>query len=223
MCGRFSISVEYSILKERFSLDFAENYAYKPVYNAAPGLLLPVITDEEPSFIKPVKWGLVPSWVKNLNEWNPLINARLESIETKPSFKRLIRNGRCIVPADGFFEWKTEGKRKIPYRFILENERIFSFAGLWDKWQNKDSGEILKTFTIITTEAEDPVKSIHNRMPVVLSADNEKKWLHDGIAVMKTRNDISAKFKKYRVSEQVNNPSNNIPMVLEKAEENLNL
>lgn len=191
MCGRFSIAKSKEEIAKRFNVGAPANF--KPRYNIAPMQQLPVITSRNPNELSFMRWGLVPSWSLDASTAANMINARGETIATKVPFKHCIKDQRCIIPADGFYEWKKEGKAKVPYRFTLSSEELFCFAGLWDSWENQETGEILNTVTIITTEANKLVSEIHERMPVMLRKDLERLWISETI----TDSQISSLLKPY--------------------------
>lgn len=146
------------------------------------------------------------------------INARAETLAEKPSFRNLLKSKRCLVPADGFFEWQVTPQGKVPHRIMLESEEMFTFAGLWDEWVDKGSGETLHTYAIITTEANDLVKPIHDRMPVILSPEAEELWLgehesQEGLLSLLMPFE-AGKMNVFPVSPLVNSPLNNIPEVI---------
>jgi putative SOS response-associated peptidase YedK len=174
MCGRFTF-VPTQNLKARFNLknDLVNLQAN---YNVSPGQFLPIIINQDGNLVILMRWGLIPSWSRNLSRQFNLINARAESVTTKPSFRKAFQSQHCLVPASGFFEWKKEAKTKKPYYFQLQDESLFSFAGIWSNSLNADGSEI-QTFSIITTEANDIVKPIHDRMPVILTRKDEDLWL----------------------------------------------
>ncbi|WP_083919488.1 SOS response-associated peptidase [Pontibacter roseus] len=159
-----------------------------------------------------------PFWAKDAKAVKRAINARAETLAEKPSFRSLLNSKRCLVPADGFFEWQVTGQGKVPYRILLKNEELFTFAGLWDEWADKGTGEVLHTFTIITTEANDVVRPIHDRMPVILSPEAEELWLdehepqEDLLALLRPYK--GEEMKAYPVSPLVNSPLNNVLEIL---------
>ncbi len=177
MCGRYTITKTPQQLAERFRLELLEA-VYTPRYNAAPTQLLPVIVQGEDGKRRLVlmRWGLIPSWATDPAIGNRMINARAETLSTKPSFKEALQRRRCLIPADGFYEWRREGKNKMPMRMVTKAVDVFAFAGLWDRWKAPDGEEIL-SFTIITTEANAHVKHVHDRMPLVLAPEQEEVWL----------------------------------------------
>ncbi len=221
MCGRFSLTKEELEIEKRFNAKFYSNDLVKR-YNVAPSQLALVMTDEKPHELQHYKWGLIPSWAKEASIGYKMINAKSETIFEKPSFRNLIKNKRCLVIADGFYEWKPlTKKQKQPYRIGLKGDDLFAFAGLWDSWTDKGTGEIINSFTIITTNANDLVSPIHDRMPVILEREDEKKWIghnisHDEIIKMLTSYP-KEKMKAYPVSDKVNSPRNDSDeMIVEK-------
>lgn len=212
MCGRF-IFFEVDKIESRFDAIIEKTFNFSPSYNIAPGQDVPVIIKEEKfNKVKLMKWGLTPFWVKNLNEFKPFINVRKESFETKPHFYKYLKNKRCIIPSNGFYEWKKDEKRKIPYFISLLNQELFSFAGIYDIYKDKDN-EII-SFAIITTEPNGYIKEIHDRMPVILDKENEKIWLDNEYSDYENLIDLLKPFNEnlmniYEVSTSVNNPENN--------------
>ena len=177
MCGRFTLVTPFVALTERFHA--AAPRDLRPRYNIAPGQdILCVIRDGE-NRIEPFRWGLIPSWAKDPAIGNRMINARAETVAEKPSFRRAFAKHRCLVVADGFYEWRKVGKTKVPVYIFLKSKKAFGFAGLYENWKTPDGKEI-RTCTIITTDANDLVRPIHDRMPVILHEDEEDRWLDPG-------------------------------------------
>lgn len=175
MSSRYSICANASQLGSRFSVDVSA--AYQPNYNAAPAQLLPVITNTGPQGLSFFYWGLAPGWAKNKPISEKMINVRAESIPEKPVYRKMLAERRCLVPADGFYEWKKVGKKTaIPYRYTLQNKELFSMAGLWEEYED-ENGEQFHTFTLITCAANKLVAIVHDRMPVILSREAEHQWL----------------------------------------------
>ena len=135
MCGRFQLSVKGKHISERFNVEVFDEM-YSPSYNCAPSQKLPIITNAEPEKLNFFKWGLVPFWSKDPKIGFKLINARAENLLEKPAFKTAFKQRRCLVPANGFYEWKKAGKQKIPFRIFLKSEEIFAIAGIWETWKN---------------------------------------------------------------------------------------
>lgn len=149
-----------------------------PRYNIAPSQEVPVIVrNEDRNELRPMRWGLVPSWAQDKAIGQRVINARAETLLEKPSFKQLVATKRCLVPADGFYEWRLEGKRKAPMWIQLKNREPFAFARLWDSWRDRESENELYTFTIITTRPNGLLKPIHDRMPLIYDAAMGRQWL----------------------------------------------
>lgn len=175
MCGRFYNFSPLEVLRERFRADPPDEPVY-PRYNAAPGQRLIVIPMDDSKKMHFYKWGLIPHWAKDPKIGNSLINARSETLKEKPAFRGSLQKGRCLVLADGFYEWKSTGGRKVPYRIELKNRNPFAMAGLCSRWKDQ-TGKEIDTFTIITTSANEIVGTIHDRMPVIFTPEEERKWI----------------------------------------------
>ncbi len=220
MCGRFVKKSTKEELRARFGFDDnSQDSLFEARYNIAPSQEHPILTVEnDMRVVTAMKWGLVPHWAKDPRIGYKMINARSEGINEKPSFKTPLRKRRCIVMADGFYEWhKVDKKTKIPYYFRLKSQEPFGFAGLWDVWE-KD-GQTLKTFTIITTEPNELMKPVHNRMPVILNESDETKWLDPlvespGEVMPLLRPYPSDEMEYFEVSTIVNSPRNDVPECL---------
>jgi putative SOS response-associated peptidase YedK len=162
-------------LASRFSVEVPSHYVAN--YNAAPSQLLPIITSDSPNGISTFYWGLAPALSKNKIVSERIINMRAESVLDKAVFRRALKTNRCLVPADGYYEWKRIGKKTTtPYRFVRKDRALFSFAGLWEEYEDV-SGAAFHTFSIFTTPANDLVTPIHDRMPVILQKESEEVWL----------------------------------------------
>lgn len=216
MCGGFSITANSKIIKARFKADFADD-TNLPNFNARPGQYLPVILDTEPNVVKNVFWGYLPQWIKDPSS-KKIINARAESVSTKPFFKDSFSKRRCLVIADGFYEWKPTKSGKQPYRIILKDEGLFAFAGIWDMHKN-GKGKDIPGFTIITTGPNKESSKIHDRMPVILQPKDEKIWLKENSSTKTIEKLLKpypdGKMKAYPVSKKVNIPVNNSPELIE--------
>ncbi len=221
MCGRFQISKVVDEVQVRFHVEVEAEW-YRQIFNAAPMMQLPVITGEEPGKLSFFRWGLVPFWAKDPSMGSKMINAKSETLAEKPSFRNALKSRRCLVPADGFYEWKKEGTLKMPYRICLRDESLFAFAGLWEAWKDAE-GKVLNTFTIITTSPNALLSGIHDRMPVILDPDLEKHWLDPRVPAGEALEFLNpydpARMKAYRVSDKVNNVRNNTPDLLQPVEE----
>ena len=216
MCGRFSIAKERDEIEDRFEIHI-DPAMFTKNYNAAPSQILPIITNEKQEQASFHKWGLIPHWAKDETIGNKLINARGETIAEKPSFRDAAEKRRCLVITDGFYEWQRSGGEKQPYHITLADESLFTFAGLWESWKAED-GRDVRTFTIITTEPNELMKPIHNRMPVMLTPDNERVWISDESLedVMHLLQPYDEKeMNAYPVTKKVNSPKNNDRSVME--------
>jgi putative SOS response-associated peptidase YedK len=205
MCGRFTITATKKEIRERFEVKFPGEW--KPNYNAAPTQILPIITNEHSDKITLAKWGLIPHWAKDEKIGYKLINARSETIFERPSFRTAAKKRRCLVIADGFYEWKKGKDGKTPFRITTKKEELFAMAGIWETW----NGVI--TFTIATTKPNAAMKKIHDRMPVILSRTEERKWLEGGDADL--LDSYGGQMKVSEVSSDVNNARNNYKELLE--------
>lgn len=172
MCGRFTQTHSATELAAAFDLD--EPPDWQPRYNIAPTQSIPAIV--EPHQFKRLRWGLIPSWAKDLSIGSKLINARAETVSEKPSFRDAFKRRRCLIAADGYYEWKKQAGKKQPFYFQLTDHQPFAFAGLWERW-NSPEGEALETCTIITTEANELAATVHDRMPVILTQEQYDRWL----------------------------------------------
>jgi len=178
MCGRFTLyKADDGTIKKKYSLT---NITFKlaPRRSISPSEDIPVILNDTPDTLSLARWGFIPHWAKDGYEAHPMINARAETLAEKPFFRDSARSRRCIIPADGFYEWQAPagGKgSKIPYKITMKDSGLFSFAGVWDLWEKE--GQRLVSCAIITTEANSLVKKIHDRMPVILPDGSEKAWL----------------------------------------------
>ena len=176
MCGRFTI-VPTIDFHERFGLP--PGPAVIPRYNVAPGQEIPVIASDNRNRVVPMTWGLIPSYTRDPVGGRPMINARAETLMERPAFREAVQSRRCLVPASGFFEWKKEGKRRLPFYIRLKTTPLFAFAGLHESWRDPHGRE-LATFAIITTEPNELVAGLHDRMPAILPREKEEAWIRPG-------------------------------------------
>ena len=177
MCGRFSLHSRLNLLLQQFSLEAGPELA--PRYNIAPTQTTPVVrvpTVQSPRQLTALRWGLVPFWAKEVGIGSRMINARAETLASKPSFRNAFKKRRCLVPTDGYFEWKKKGKTKQPFYIRKADRTPFAMAGLWESW-HPGKADAVETFTIITTEANDAMANIHDRMPVIVAPDHYEMWL----------------------------------------------
>lgn len=212
MCGRFSFAISKKIIEEHYGFAVQENNFR---YNCAPSQLLAVITNLNPDNFSFLKWGFIPYWAKDPSIGYKMINARVETLTTKPAFRKSLQTKRCLVPADSFYEW-SQGSDKTPYRILLKAHPVFSMAGIWNEWKSPEN-KIISSFAIITTGANELVKPLHDRMPVILDTDEaERSWLNNDnfsdIATLLKPIDPE-KMQAYPVSKMINSPKNDSPEV----------
>lgn len=174
MCGRYTLTVDIKTIAEKFGVP--ASLETTPRYNVAPTQEVVTIMRNGTSHLALLRWGLIPSWAKDESIGSRMINARAETLAEKPSFKGLLRSKRCLIIADGFYEWKQENGSKTPMYITLKNGDPFAFAGLWDQWKSPD-GQQVRSCTIITTEPNDVLAPIHNRMPAILLPGAYEDWL----------------------------------------------
>lgn len=210
MCGRFTLGTDLKIIAERFATPALTLEAPKPRYNIAPTQLVIVVGDDGERYMKQMRWGLIPSWAKDPSIGNRMINARAETLAEKPAFRNALKNRRCVIPADGFYEWQKLGKVKQPMRIVLKSGQLFGFAGLWERWQSPEGEEVLSC-TIITTAANELLKAVHDRMPVILTRDAEATWLNPNTQETEKLLPLLKQFPPdemefYPVSREVNSP-----------------
>ena len=214
MCGRFQLSVKGKQISERYNVEVFDEL-YKPNYNCAPSQKLPVITNNEPHNLSYFRWGLIPFWAKDPKLGFRNINTRAETISVKPSFKNAFKKRRCIIPANGFYEW-SQDENKTPFRIFLRDEELFAIAGIWESWKDAEN-KIINSFSIITTEANSLCKDIHNRMPVILKPENEQSWLQENNEELLKQLLVPfdpRKMDTYAISKEVNSPKNNKPEII---------
>lgn len=228
MCGRYTLSATPAELESRFQAELTDEFS--PKYNCAPGQHLPVITNQDSSTFQQSKWGLIAPWADTPTDG--VINARAETVNKKPLFKDAYTARRCIVPADGFYEWAETETGKQPYRVAFEDDRLFAMAGLYETWESShtqtglgdftsdkkvdNSPDRVHSFTIITTEPNQTVSPLHHRMAAVLQPEHESMWL-DGTS--EDLKDIlnphpSRDWHAYPVSDRVNSPANDDPELI---------
>jgi len=177
MCGRFAFYSPTEATAALFGV--TASVEIEPRYNIAPTQFVAAIRedDNKDRELVMLRWGLVPFWAKDPSIGNRMINARAETVAEKPSYRAAFRHRRCLVLADGFYEWRRTGDTKTPYFISLANGEPFALAGLWESWKDKDSGDLLQTTTLITTDANDFMRPVHHRMPVIVQSDTADEWL----------------------------------------------
>lgn len=214
MCGRNSLFVDRADLEAEFGARVVADGGYTPRYNIAPGQPQEVVTNEAPDEIDRYHWGFIPSWADEPADG--IINARSETADEKTVFRDAWESRPCLVLSSGFYEWQTQnGGSKRPYRVFRDDSAAFAMAGLWDTWDGEDGP--VQCVTILTTEPNEVMKPIHDRMPVVLTDDAESEWLEAGpeereeLCQPYPADDLDA----YEISTQVNDPGNDHPSVVE--------
>ena len=221
MCGRYTLYSDKKAIEDQFEVAIADDELMRPDYNAAPGTVRPVvlIRGTQERAVGALKWGLVPPFVKDLSDWKPLINARSETVNEKPSFRKAFQRKRCIVPANGFYEWKDfGGGRKIPFYIRLLDQDLFGMAGIHETHRDADGNE-LHTFAILTTEANELMQPLHDRMPVILRQDDYNVWLNPVQPRPEALQSLLTPYptenmSTFKVSTDVNNARNNGPELI---------
>ena len=216
MCGRYTLGHTEGLF-DRFRIE-SEESGLRVRHNVAPSQVMPAVIVQEKRRLEFMQWGLVPSWSKDPKK--AIINARIEGIQTKPSFRKPIRERRCLIPATGFYEWKKEPTGKIPYHVRRKDSRLFAFAGLYDVWKGPDGSEI-KTFAIVTAKPNGLLAQIHNRMPVILLPEQDELWLETqpgeiGQVLESLPPTPSGELEMYPVSRMVNSPRYDFPELTQK-------
>jgi putative SOS response-associated peptidase YedK len=222
MCGRYTLTAPGDVLRETFGLDAAPELA--PRYNVAPTQEVAIVrtTEAGKRELALVRWGLVPFWAKERAIGARLINARAESLAEKPAYRDSFRKRRCLIPATGFYEWQARAGGKQPWLFRMRDGSVFAFAGLWSRWNDRESGLPLDTCAIVTTEPDELAATVHDRMPVVLPRDGWPSWLaadtpaSDLAALCAAR--ATPGLIAHPVSRLVNSPANDLPACLEPVE-----
>ncbi len=217
MCGRYTLTADAESIQLAFNLDSVEGWL-EPRFNIAPSQQAPVISNRDPKQLSFMKWGLVPSWAKDPKIGNRMINARSETAAEKPSFRTAFKRRRCLIPADGYYEWAKRGKRKTPMYISHAERELFAFAGLWESWKQPD-GSWLNTCAILTTEANESIRPIHHRMTVIVEPEDYELWLaprelmpDEWLPLMAGPTPEQLSF--HEVSTLVNSPANDNPMLI---------
>lgn len=220
-CGRYTLALETTIKSKDRLLNISLD-KIKPNYNVAPGQNMPVIISSGKNIkLEIMRWGLIPSWSKDVNIGYKLINTRAETIFEKPMWRSAVKHKRCLIPATGFYEWKkTDSKLKVPYYIQLKDQDLFTIAGLWSTW-NDPSGNKINSYSIITTSPTRQMAEIHNRMPVIFRKSEDKLWLDNNLDDTSVITELLRPYKEgqlniYRVSTLVNDTKNNFKELIKK-------
>ena len=219
MCGRITVAKPDRVIR-KFSPDKVRSILDSPRYNICPGQKLgAMIRSADERVLGDLQWGLVPSWAEDPKIGYKMINARSETVEEKPAFRKAFRKRRCLVVADGFYEWSRKGKAKQPHYFRVDDGDVFAMAGLYEIWRSPE-GDKLSTCTIITTTPNDVMEPVHHRMPVILDEENWETWLdpmNEDVPTLKAllQPYTSARMSEHAVSTIVNSPANDSPSCIE--------
>jgi putative SOS response-associated peptidase YedK len=230
MCGRYVSRADKQRIAETFQAGIPEDYDpdFVPDYNVAPQTMQPVVRVGRESGgreLVRMRWGFVPYWAKDTKIAYSTINARAETLETSSVFREALKRRRCLIPADAFYEWKKlDAKNKQPYAIAMKDDRLFAFAGLWERWKDKVSGQALETYTIITTDPNELMEPFHDRMPAILAPGDYARWLGTGsgdelrLPVDLLRPFPAEEMKVWMVGKEVGNARNNSPALLQPYE-----
>ena len=221
MCGRYSLVADLGELARRFEFD-GDWLTFESAYNIAPTQDVLTVVGGETRRGGFMRWGLVPWWAKDLSIGSRMINARAETVAERPAFREALRHRRCLVLADGFYEWQRAGNARRPMRVVMRSGEPFAFAGLWSVWKDQD-GKRVASCAIITTTTNDLLRPVHDRMPVVLPRDMEEFWLDSAINDPEVLSSVltphpNDAMKVYEVSDLVNSAANDSPEVIEPLE-----
>ena len=215
MCGRYELDIEEDALLRRFAIK-RQGWQFRPRYNVAPSQVLPIITEEEPDALNPASWGLLPFWATPDQPVKRPINAKGETVDQLPTFRKAFQERRCLVPATGFFEWQAAPEGKQPYRIRLASGEPFTFAGLYEERAGPEEPE--RSSTIITTEPNALMEPIHNRMPVILTDDAAEQWLNPDTPAEQLKTLLkpypATAMTASPIDRLVNSPANDRPEIL---------
>jgi putative SOS response-associated peptidase YedK len=214
MCGRYRLSRRKQTIEEYFASTSGDE-EWNPRYNIAPTQPVPIIRQNPKEPVRElslVRWGLIPSWAKDASVAAQMINARSETASTKPAFRDALKSRRCLIPADGFYEWQRMGKAKQPYCFEVNDGKLFAFAGIWDRWRDR-TGYTIESCSILTTTPNAMTSVVHDRMPVILDPDSYDLWLDPGMTDMRVVSDLLQPYdaqlmRCYPVSTRINHVAN---------------
>lgn len=221
MCGRVTVRTSPDQLVVELGLAGIRAAVDRPRFNLAPTQLMPVVPNDGARMLDAFRWGLIPSWAKDASIGNKLINARGETVAEKPSFRSALKRRRCLVVVDGWYEWKQSTKPKTPFLFHREDGKPLALAGLWEEWTAPDTGEVLRTCTIITTGPNALMAPIHDRMPVILSPQAQEVWLRPepqeaAVLLPLLVPAVEGGLEAYEVSRVVNIPTNDVAACVER-------
>lgn len=219
MCGRYNLNVSNpEKFKERFEIE-GNMPLFETRANISPGQVLPVVVSHSPNSVEMMVWGLVPFWEEKKEKPKALINVRDDTILSKSWAHKYLQFSRCLVPASGFFEWQKQGTAKQPFNFHLKSGEYFGFAGLYSTYKHPATGDEVKCYTIITTEPNDLLSQVHNRMPVILKKEDEAAWLNPDMVEIEELTQFLKPYptdlmEGYMVDQRIGNPANDDPRLL---------
>jgi putative SOS response-associated peptidase YedK len=223
MCGRFSLTTPVEAVRAYF--DVLEPPDLLPRANIEPRQAVAAVRISEGDAARHLvwlRWGLIPAWAKDAAIGDRMINARVESVCDKPAFRAAFRGRRCLIAADGFYEWRGEGTRKQPYRITMADSAVFGLAGIWERWRDPQSQEVFETCAILTTEAVPALRPIHHRMPVIIDPADFSSWLTPGTtaeaALAIVARQPARTFTSYTVSTRINRAANDDPSLMDPAD-----
>ena len=221
MCGRFTNSAKAEQIEKEFKVGKVNPKLFEPRYNIAPTQAIAAVLEQSGErIVNSLRWGLIPSWAKDDSIGSKMINARAETLAEKPSFKNAFKSRRCIIPASGFYEWAKKGSgAKQPFYFYLTSKDVFGFAGLYEQWLDRETGEEIETCSIITTEANAVLEPVHDRMPVILKAADYDQWLDEKQKDTDKMQKLlvpfpASKMASHAVSKAVNSPTYDSPELI---------
>ena len=222
MCGRFARRSTREVLAEWFGIDLEDAPEFAPSYNVAPQSVQPIVrlvSDGGQREFALLRWGLVPYWARDAKIGYSTINAKSETVTTSPTFREAMKRRRCLVPAEWFYEWqRIDAKTKQPYAIGLCDDSMFAFAGLWETWKDKSKDQVLETYTVLTTDPNELMEPIHNRMPVILAPKDYQRWLEPGepthLPVDLLRPYPAEEMRAWKVGSAVGNVRNDAPELI---------
>ncbi|HVE57961.1 MAG TPA: SOS response-associated peptidase [Pyrinomonadaceae bacterium] len=221
MCGRFANNAKKKDIEKEFKIGKLNKVSFDARYNIAPSQMIDAVLESDAErILTQLKWGLIPRWAKDDSFASKTINARAETLSEKASFRDAFKSRRCIIPASGFYEWAKKGERaKQPFYFYLTDKDVFGFAGLYEEWLDKESGELIETCTIITTEANEVLEPVHDRMPVILKVADYDQWLDEKEKNTDRLQNLLVPFPaeemaSHAVSKAINSPSYDSPELI---------
>lgn len=223
MCGRKTLTKAKREIIEEYEVEessWINSKSYSPSYNIAPTDQVPILLYEQERFIRPMQWGLIPAWAGDSSIGSKMINARSETLQKKRTFKPLIKDQRCIIIADGYYEWQGEKGNKQPYYIYKPDKGFMSMAGLWSRWKSNQN-ETVYSYTVITTEPAENINHIHNRMPAILNQNNVDDWLNSESSLEIALDLLKpyAGLQYHPISKYVNSVGNNSPKCIQKMPE----